>query len=153
MIVDSTANDFFVRQTMPGELLLLSIPLDSVKCYQMGVLYPFRDEFILDNLELNVLRKQISDYNEVIIALADEYNLALVRADQFYSKLADGFAYNGVTISAKFVSGGSYSLDGVQLNPRGNALLANEFIKAINSAYHARIPQVNVVATNGAIFP
>ena len=153
MIVDSTANDFSVRQTIPGELMLLSIPLDSVKCHQMGVLYPFRDEFVLDQLELNVLRKQISDYNEVITVLADQYGLALVRADQFYSKLTDSFVYNGTTMSAKFVSGGSYSLDGVQLNPRANALLANEFIKAINRAYHARIPQVNAVATNGAIFP
>jgi hypothetical protein len=153
MIVDSTANDFFVRQTLPGERLLLSIPLDSVKCYQMGVLYPFRDEFVLDQLELNVLRAQIDAYNQEIISLADQYGLALVRADQFYAKLTDGFAYNGINMSAKFVSGGAYSLDGLQLNPKGNALLANEYIKAINTTYHARIPQLNAVELNGAIFP
>lgn len=153
MIVDSTANDFAVRQANQGELLLLSIPLDSVKCHQMGVLYPFRDEFVLDQLELNQLRKKISDYNEVIVALADEFDLALVRADQFYSRLKNSFAYNGANMSSKFVSGGAYSLDGIQLNPRGSALLANEYIKAMNSAYKARVTQINAVDFNAALFP
>jgi len=153
MIVDSTANTVAVRQANPGELLLLSIPLDSVKCHQMGVLYPFRDEFVLDQLELNQLRKRIADYNEVIIALAEQYGLALVRADQFYTKLKNSFAYNGANMSSKFVSGGAYSLDGIQLNPRGSALLANEYIKAMNSAYKARVPQLNAVALNAALFP
>jgi lysophospholipase L1-like esterase len=102
---------------------------------------------------LNVLRAQIDAYNQEIISLADQYGLALVRADQFYAKLTDGFAYNGINMSAKFVSGGAYSLDGLQLNPKGNALLANEYIKAINTTYHARIPQLNAVELNGAIFP
>jgi hypothetical protein len=56
-------------------------------------------------------------------------------------------------MSAKFVSGGAYSLDGLQLNPKGNGMLANEYIKAINTTYHARIPQLNAVELNGAIFP
>jgi hypothetical protein len=153
MIVDSTANNFFVRQTNPGERLLLSIPLDSVKCHQMGVLYPFRDEFVLDQLELSMINAQIAAYNEIIISLANEYGLALVRADLFYSKLTDGFVYNGINMSSKFVSGGSYSLDGIQLNPRGTALLANEYIKSINLTYHARIPQINAVNNNGSLFP
>jgi hypothetical protein len=47
MIEDPAANDFGVRQILEGELLLLSVPLDSVKCNQMGVLFPLRTEFIL----------------------------------------------------------------------------------------------------------
>jgi hypothetical protein len=153
MIVDSTANAFAARQMLPGELVSLNVPLDSVKCNKMGVLFPFRDEFILDHLELDALRERISGYNQAIISLADHYGLAVVRSDQFYHKLTDGFAYNGINLSAQFVSGGSYSLDGVQLNPRGTALLANEFIKAINKQFHARIPLANGIMTDAAIFP
>lgn len=153
MVVDSTANFVAVRQAMPGELLSLAIPLDSVKCHQMGVLYPFRDEFVLDHLELNVLRAQIKNYNSAIRSLAEQFNLALVDTEEFYTSLSDGFVYNGVTMSSKFVSGGAYSLDGIQLNARGNALLANAFLTAMNSKYKSKIPVLNPMEFNGPIFP
>ena len=153
MMVDSTANDFAVRQLLPGEYLLLSLPLDSVKCHQVGVLYPFRDEFVLSLQEVNLLRSRITAYNQVITNLSNQYGLALVRTDEFIGSLTDGFVYNGVSMSAKFVSGGAYSLDGIHLNARGNAVLANQFIKAINSRYKARIPAVNATATSAILFP
>jgi hypothetical protein len=153
MMVDSTANMFAVRQIQSTELLLLSLPLDSVKCNQMGVLFPIRDEFVLDAGELNVLRGKIQAYNNFIRQIAQTYNLALVNTDQFVSNLADGFTYNGVSMSAKFVSGGAYSLDGIYLNPRGNALFANAFIKAINQKYHSTIPEVNANKFDGVRFP
>ena len=153
MIVDSTSNMFAVRQIQSTELLLLSLPLDSVKCNQMGVLFPIRDEFVLDTGELNVLRGKIQAYNNFIRQIAQTYNLALVETDQFVSNLADGFTYNGVNMSAKFVSGGAYSLDGIYLNPRGNAHFANAFIKAINKTYHSTIPEVNANKFDGVRFP
>lgn len=153
MMVDSTANMFAVRQIQSTELLLLSLPLDSVKCNQMGVLFPIRDEFVLDASELNVLRGKIQAYNNFIRQIAQTYNLALVNTDQFVSNLADGFTYNGVNMSAKFVSGGAYSLDGIYLNPRGNAHFANAFIKAINQKYHSTIPEVNANKFDGVRFP
>ena len=153
MMVDTAANDFAVRPMESGELLSLAVPLDSVKCNQMGVLFPIRDEFILDAGEILVLRDKISAYNVIIKSIAAQYNLAVVEADKFVNKLSDGFIYNGVTMSAKFVSGGAYSLDGIHFNPKGNALLANEFIKSINSKYKSTIPLVNVGKFNATFFP
>lgn len=153
MIVDSTANQFAVRQILSEELLLLSLPLDSVKCNQMGVLFPIRDEFVLDQTEIQTLRSKISEYNNVIISLANQFNLALVNVDHFSSSLKTGFTYNGVAMSAKFVSGGAYSLDGIHFNAKGNALLANEFIKSINQKYKSRIPLLNANAYDATLFP
>lgn len=153
MIVDSTANQLPVRQILSNELLLLSLPLDSVKCYQMGTLFPIRDEFVLDQTELQILRNMISQYNNIIISLANQYNLALVRVDEFYSTLNTGFVYNGVSMSAKFVSGGAYSLDGIHFNSKGNALLANEFLKSINLKFKSSIPQLNSNAYDATLFP
>ncbi|MFZ9586390.1 MAG: hypothetical protein ACO29U_02220 [Crocinitomicaceae bacterium] len=153
MMVDSTANMFAVRQMESSEILLLNLPLDSVKCHQMGVLFPIRDEFILDNSELAILRGMIQQYNQIISQIAQTYHLALVDTDEFLSKLVDGFTYNGVNLSARFVSGGAYSLDGIYLNPKGNALFANEFIKAINKTYHSSIPEVNANLYSGVRFP
>jgi hypothetical protein len=153
MIVDSTASQLPVRQILSNELILLSIPLDSVKCYQMGTLFPIRDEFVLDQTEIQTLRSKITDYNNAIISLANQYNLALVRVDKFCSSLKTGFTYNGVTMSAKFVSGGAYSLDGIHFNAKGNALLANEFLKSINLNYKSRIPLLNANVYDATLFP
>jgi len=61
--------------------------------------------------------------------------------------------YNGVNFSTQFVTGGAFSLDGIHLNSKGNALLANEFIKVINQYFGANIPGINANAYNGVKFP
>lgn len=153
MIDDPAANDFGVRQILDGELILLSVPLDSVKCNQMGVLFPLRTEFVLTLSEISTLRNQIAAYNTVIKNCASQNNLALVETDKFAVNLKDGFIYNGISMSAKFVSGGAYSLDGIHYNAKGNALLANEFIKAINNKYKSTLHQVNAGNYNATLFP
>jgi len=153
MIVDTAANMFGVRQILDGELLLLSLPLDSVKCNQMGVLFPIRDEFVLSLNEQAELRNRIEQYNTVIRNIAAQYNLAVAETADFVHKLKESFIYNGVTLSAKFVSGGAYSLDGIYFTPRGNALLANEFIRAINSKFNSKIPELNAGAYRSILFP
>jgi hypothetical protein len=152
-MMDDAASTFGFRQILEGELLLLSLPLDSVKCNQMGVLFPIRDEFILDMGEQSELRTKIEQYNTVIRNIASQYNLAVAETDNFFHKLYESFIYNGVTLSSKFVSGGVYSLDGIHLNPRGNALLANEFIRAINSKFNSKIPELNAGAYRSILFP
>jgi hypothetical protein len=51
---------------------------------------------------------------------------------------------NGVTYSGEPVRGNFYSLDFFSPTPRGNALLTNAFIVAINTAYRANIPAIDV---------
>ena len=153
MIEDPEANMFEVRQILPEEKILLSVPLDSVKCNQVGTLYPIRDEFILTNDEQSYLQSKIDAYNAIILSIAEEFNLAVVRSELFYQDLSTSFTYNGVSMSATFVSGGAYSLDGRYFTAKGNALFANEFIKAINARYNATIPQVNAGNYNTVLFP
>ena len=153
MIEDPNAGAFGVRPMVEGELILLSVPLDSVKCHQYGSVYPLRDEFVLTLAELQEIRNQILAYNQVIRQYSNFYGLAIAETPDFYSGLNDGFVYNGVSMSAKFVSGGAYSLDGIHLNPKGNALLANVFIRAINKKYKATIPQINALNYPSIYFP
>jgi lysophospholipase L1-like esterase len=49
--------------------------------------------------------------------------------------------------------GGTFSLDGVHLTGRGYAIIANEFIKAINKTYKSNLPEVNPNAYSGVSFP
>jgi len=153
VIQDPTAGAFGVRQMVEGELILLSVPLDSMKCNKMGSVFPFRNEFILTNPELTVIRSTINGFNAVLSSAATNYNLAYVDSYSFFKQLKTGIVYNGISITAKFVSGGAYSLDGITLNPRGNALLANEFITSINQKYKATIPKVDATKYRSVIFP
>ncbi|TSJ46601.1 hypothetical protein [Fluviicola chungangensis] len=153
MIEDPGAGAFNVRHMVAGELVLLSTPLDSVKCNSMGSVFPFRNEFVLTLDELTVIRNQIAEYNAVITTIAQNYNLALAKPNELVDKLQTGIVYNGVTLSAKFVSGGAFSLDGIHFNPRGNAIIANEFIRALNTKYNAKIPAVNAINYPSITFP
>ena len=153
MIEDPNAGTFGVRPMVEGELILLSVPLDSMKCHQYGSVYPLRDEFVLTIEELQEIRNQLLAYNQVIRQHSNFYGFAVAETADFYAKLYDGFVYNGVSMSAKFVSGGAYSLDGIHLNPRGNALLANVFINAINKTYKSTIPLANALFYSSTYFP
>lgn len=61
--------------------------------------------------------------------------------------------YNGIGFNTSYVSGGAFSLDGVHPNPRGYALIANEYIKAINAKYGSSVPEVDVTRYTGIVFP
>lgn len=153
VIQDPAAGAFGVRLMEEGELILLSVPLDSVKCYKMGSAFPFRNEFVLTLDEISDIQTAITNYNTILVSKAQEKGLALADVYSFYKKFKSGIVYNGVSMNAKFVSGGAYSLDGIHLNPKANALLANEFLKAINSQYNAKIPFADASKFRGVIFP
>jgi lysophospholipase L1-like esterase len=141
------------KQITEGEFVLLNAPLDSIKCYKWGSLVTIPDRYTLSSSEINQIENAINDYNAILKNLADSRGLAFVDMNAFFGKIKTGFNYNGVTINAAFVSGGAYSLDGLNLTPRGNALLANEFIKAINSTYNSSIPHLEATKYPGVIFP
>ncbi len=153
MIEDPNANVFGVRPMQSGERLLLSVPLDSVKCHKMGSVFPFRDEFILTLDEISEIQTRIDEYNIVIRSLAQEYDLAVVETKDWYESVNNGVTYNGSPLNFSFVSGGTFSLDGINLTGRGNALLCNEFIKAINKKYNAQIPRANALEYDAVLFP
>ena len=150
---DTAAGIFAVRKMNPGEKILLSIPLDSVKCFKLGSVYPIPNRFVLNSTEIQNIQSAINDFNLVIRALAQEYDLALVDSYSFFKSIKKGIAFNGINLSAQFVSGGAFSLDGIHLNPRGNALLANEFIKAINLKYKSNFPEADATKYPGIFFP
>lgn len=153
MIEDTiTFTDY--RQMVEGEFVLLNIPLDSIKCYSnWGSATLIPDRFTLIASEIDKIEAAINDYNIILKNLANAKGLAFVDVNAFFAKVKAGYMYNGVSVNAAFVSGGFYSLDGLNLTPRGNALLANEFIKAINNTYQSTIPETNAMKYPAVVFP
>ena len=94
-------------------------------------------------------------YNVAIKSIADAKGLAFVDANAKMMQLssASGLQWDGVKYTATFVTGGTFSLDGVHLTGRGYALIANEFLKVINQKYKSTLPMVNVNSYTGVTFP
>ena len=142
------------RQAVAGEFILLNVPLDNVKCGpKWGSVNPIPDQYSLTLSEINTIENAINNYNTILKNIANAKGLAFVDVNSFFTKIKTGYMYNGVAVNAAFVSGGAYSLDGLNLTARGNALLANEFIKAINSTYGATIPEVDAMKYPAVTFP
>lgn len=151
--IEDLSQPYGVRKMVEGELILLSIPLDSVKCYGMGTIVPIPNRYVLTLEEIASIRQYTMGYNQVIRSLGTVFNLGVADVADLYDRLETGFVYNGVSLTNTFVSGGAFSLDGRNLNPRGQALLANEYIKAINTTYGARIPLADPTQYRGIKFP
>ena len=142
------------RQLHNGEYITLSVPIDSMKCNKYGLMISLmNDRYALDSSEVYEIDNAISSYNNVIRQKAAAYNLALVDMYQYFKTVQSGIKWNGADFNATFVTGGFFSLDGYHPNQKGYALIANEFINAINSKYNANIPYTNCVECDGVLFP
>lgn len=157
---NSTHPAFKVRQMKPGELVLLSVPHDSLRCIGMGIVskinfkpYPIPDQFILDSTEIAKIREATVSYNQILSNLAATNHLGFVDMDANLKLLQKGLVYDGIHLDSRFVEGGAFSLDGIHLNPRGCAVAANFFIDKINSTYNSTIPHVNITQYPGIVFP
>ena len=159
----NSANPYFkVRLMVPGELVLLSVPQDSMKCYGMGIIgkltfvpYPIPKQYFLSLADISKIQTATTAYNQIINTLADatHFNLAVVDMNANLKTLQKGIVWDGIKLNATFVTGGAFSLDGIHLNPRGCALCANYFIDAINAKFGSTVPKVSIANYNGLIFP
>lgn len=151
VVIDSNGT---IRQLKAGELLLLSIPSDSLLCGGWGLPnHPISANYVIDSTELSNIKTHIAAFNSKISSVAAAKGLALVDVNHFYKTLQSGVKFNGVTMSASFISGASFSLDGIHPSNRGFALIANEFITAINARFKSNLPPVDVNSYTGIIFP
>lgn len=120
-----------------------------------GVTFPLEDKHVLTSIETKEVLDATTKFNTIIKNTADQYNLAFVDANAKMTELStnSGIQFDGVKYTTKFVTGGTFSLDGVHLTGRGYAIIANEFIKAINAKYKSNLPQVEANKYSGVTFP
>ena len=158
-----TVDDYILATALPrvGQLTPVQVGTSMLMLpYGRDVRNPLRNADVLDKAsELNALSGIISAYNAgttralSLEALAKLYKLPIVDPAQslntldtglLFTNVGNSVAIGGVVYSAEPVRGNFFSLDYYTLTPRGNALLANTCITAINKAYQANIPAVDV---------
>ena len=114
---------------------------------------PVEHTYVMDRDEMAIVQARTAELNNVIRDLAAKYDFGVVDMHQYLDDFGSGFFEDGVELSAKFVEGGVFSLDGVHPNSKGYAIIANFFIEAINDKYGSNIPTVNVNEYKGIVFP
>jgi len=147
----ATANDLVVL-TFPTSKI--GVPNSSGFPYGLDPRNPIETQYVLDANEIALVRDYVNSYNTTIKLAAAASNLAVFDAFTFLNNVkANGLVVNGISLNSGYVSGGIFSLDGVHLTPRGYAIVADEYIKAINSQYGAAIPLADVSAYHSVLFP
>lgn len=111
-----------------------------------GTGLPLPDEVVLSAAEVQAIQTRTNEYNDIIRSAAAQFGAALVPVDTIFDELAvQGYPVGGgLVYTTDFLTGGIFSYDGVHPSPFGYALIANEFIAAINQRYGASIPPVDL---------
>lgn len=138
-----------LKKASDNDLILLSA--DSIGVSNKSGLpkgyvpsYPLSNQEVLDTEELSKVRANLLAYNQIIMAEAKALNLVVIDSDAILKKISIGQTENGQRIDAGYPSGGFYSLDGYHFTPRGNAFVANEVIKILNTKFRTQLSLLNL---------
>ena len=162
-LVAGTSN-YAPRAATAADLIVLTFPTSMIGTpvstpygtlpYGLTPYTPIDNQYVLDQAEAAMTLDYITSYNTTIKSVATAKGLAIFDAFTFLNNVkASGLVVDGVSLNSNYISGGIFSLDGVHLTPRGYAVVANEFIKAINQQYGSNIPLANVASFRGVKFP
>lgn len=150
----ATSRDLIIL-TFPTSMIgqLVSTPYGQLP-YGLTPYSPIDNQYVLDANEVALTQDYVQSYNATIKGIAAQYNLAVFDAYTYLNQIKqNGLVVDGINLNSSYISGGLFSLDGIHLTPRGYAIIANQFISAINTKYGATIPMANVASYEGLKFP
>lgn len=114
---------------------------------KLGVTYPMQDQWVLTQAETAEVKTATDAYNVAIKDIADAKGLAFVDANTALQQLATGgIRFGNHHLTASYVVGGMFSLDGVHPSGRGYAFISNRFMQAINATYGSNFRDINIGA-------
>ncbi len=146
------------RQATADDLLMLTAqfvigtladPNNPLSVNGVGV--PLGDEWVLTPEEQTIVANATDAFNATISMMADQFDLAFFDLNDFVNQAATtGINIGGAaTINADYVTGGTFSLDGIHPSPRGNAAAVNAMIEIINTKYGSNLPEVDAIEFTG----
>jgi lysophospholipase L1-like esterase len=153
LIEDPTANASGMRLLEKGELVLLDVLLEEDKSNYLQAKQPIPRKYILNLADVLKIHTAINQYNQVIKSITQEKKLAFVDIHSLIKIAKPDRFYNSVSLNLEYKKRGIFSLDGLHPNFFGQAIIANQFIKAINITYQSKIPLVNILRYKGIQFP
>lgn len=131
---------------------VLPVGIDTTQPFGFSPVNPRPDALILDPSEIVTAKTATQAFNSTIAAVANSQGFGIVDINSFFNSIAaTGIVENGIGFSTAFFVGGLFGLDGVHPTSRGQAIIANEFLKVINNKFGASYSLVNVASIPGSI--
>lgn len=152
LVAEDNSHPAGVRQLKEGELVLLTA-LNGITQQGWGSQIPLPENHYLSEAQVSEIVEATEAFNQVIRETANARGLAHVDMHQRLHEAGQGIYIDGIAFDVSFITGGIFSLDGIHLSKRGSAIVANDFIRAINNHYGATIPEVTVGQIEGIRFP
>jgi len=155
MVVDPQTGPELVLLSAGSVLGTPAVPGDPNT--PIGVAIPLGAQYTLTSASIVEIETARATFNAIIegtvtaagdrLALYDTNALGGAFADIFGLDGTDpGIMVDGVFLNPDFSPNGVFSTDGVHPNARGNAILANEFLRVIEAEFNAAIPKIDVTA-------
>ncbi|MGB5849765.1 MAG: hypothetical protein WBH40_14830 [Ignavibacteriaceae bacterium] len=125
--------------------------IDTTQAFGFHPQNPFPDAYVLDPAEITIAKDAVVAFNGIISTEAGSRNIAVVNINAFLRNLvASPIPVPGIGVfSSSFITGGTFSYDGVHPMSRGYGLVANEWIKVINQKFGANVPLVDLNSLPG----
>ena len=144
----ATANDLILLAT--SSVLATIQPGVPSPINVNGISYALADKWVLLPSEQLEIKTATDAYNIKIASVAASKGLALVDLNAILTEATtNGYKTGDFTLSTNLVTGGLVSLDGIHLTARGYALMANEFLRAIDATYGSNFEASGNVANAG----
>lgn len=126
-----------LNQAYFQQLLDMQVPPELAGQLSLnGLTYPMPDTFVLIPAEQAEITDASLAFNQTIQQLASNTGLAYFDAYSIITDISEnGYASDGTTVNGGLITGGLFSLDGLHLTARGNAIVANEMMKVIDATY------------------
>jgi GDSL-like Lipase/Acylhydrolase len=99
--------------------------------------YPMANNEVLDGSEIAQINNKITEINLILKKEADARNLPMVDLNAVFKDIKAGIykAQGAAAVDFSSSQNGFFSLDAIHPTPRGYAVIANEFIKVMNTNY------------------
>lgn len=111
-----------------------------------GLTYPLSDNYVLVPSEQTEISEANVAFNQTIEQLAANAGLPVFDAYTLLNDISEnGYSSDGFTVTGDFLTGGLFSLDGIHLTARGNAILANEMLKLIDTNYDSNFEEAGAL--------
>ncbi|MDY6994067.1 MAG: hypothetical protein SVR94_15885, partial [Pseudomonadota bacterium] len=134
------------RQLKENELVLYKSEPELNESSPLSGEVPLSDAQALTETEIGIINQRVEAFNSIIEALASVNERVHLVDFKFIinTVIEQEYIFDGVRPSVEFDRYGIFSSDGYTLNPRGNAILANELITTINAVYDANLEAINI---------
>jgi hypothetical protein len=123
---------------------------DGIAVEMGGTGVPLPASVVLDVDEQAIARGAVAAYNQTIAQIAALHGFAVVDVHAIVTDIDEnGLVAGGETLTTEFLVGGLFSLDGVHPTCKGQGVIANALIDAIEERYEVSFPRVSIAGLPG----